>query len=84
MKSIVAKSHRGVKHRYSATDNDGNRVFVQADSLLSDYEQNFDNAVKALCAKMNWHGKLQKGYLCDGQRVYVWIAHTGQVGQLHV
>jgi hypothetical protein len=78
MKAIVAKSHRGAKHRYSATDNDGNRVFVPVDTNAADYEKNFDNAVLALCAKMDWNGTLQKGYLRDGERVYVWLNEKEQ------
>ena len=74
MKAIVTKYHgpgnvRGA--RYSATDNDGNRVFVGADDALNT-DGNHRAAVKKLCEVMGWHGALVEGFLLGTARVYVW------------
>lgn len=74
MKAIITKFHgptntRG--SRISATDSDGNRVMVSSDhSLTSDGKH--DAAALALCAKMKWHGTLQRGWI-GNQAVYVFV-----------
>lgn len=78
MKAIVTKYHgpgnvRG--SRISASDEDGNRV-----SVPYPYGENWRDgsthipAVKALCEKMGWHGKLIQGSLKGGY-VFVWLRH---------
>lgn len=63
MKAIITKYHgptntRG--SRYSASDRDGNRAMVPARYATDD---NHARAVRALCAKMGWSGKLIPGGL---------------------
>lgn len=80
MKAIVTKFHgpSNVKgSRYSATDEDGNRVIVGADHSVH-YESNHDAAALALCKKMGWRGTLQRGHVSTGY-VYVWISERDQV-----
>lgn len=70
MKAILCK--RSSPSRIVASDCDGNRVIYQVDSC-DQFEDAYDNAAGKLCQKMDWHGKLQKVWLGDGQRVYVWL-----------
>ena len=74
MKSITTKYNgptntRG--SRYTATDNDGNRVTVSIDHELGS-EDNHDAAALALCRKMQWSGKMVRGFIGTGN-VYVFL-----------
>ena len=74
MKAIVTKYHgpgnvRGA--RYSATDNDGNRVSVQASDVLNS-DQNHRAACRKLCLTMGWAGTLVQGALLGVGQVFVW------------
>ena len=65
MKAIVTKYHgpgntRG--SRYSASDSDGNRVYVSADNALNS-DENHREACRALLQKMGWKGDMVGGYL---------------------
>jgi protein involved in temperature-dependent protein secretion len=55
--------------RISASDGDGNKIVIPC--TYGDTDPS-DEAVKALCAKMEWHGKLAKGWTPLGN-VYVFI-----------
>lgn len=77
MKVIVTKWHPCTAtrpSRVSASDNDGNRVYVPcagsgpAANELSDHEA----AVRKLCLKMDWHGRLVCGSLLGVGQVWVW------------
>lgn len=56
--------------RYSATDDDGNRITIQPQEQ---YEQCHDAAALALCRKMGWSGDLIRGGLRN-RYVYVFAA----------
>jgi hypothetical protein len=70
MKAIECK--KTSNSRIVATDNDGNRTVYHIDGT-DQMEEAYDNAARKLCAKMQWSGASQKGWLGDGRRVYVWI-----------
>lgn len=64
--------------RYSATDEDGSRVIVEALDSLS-LEQNRDRAAWMLCKKMGWtHYNLMRGGLGRGW-VYTFEADHNRV-----
>ena len=71
--AIVTKYH--VKStgagRISATDNEGNRVYIPYPHELSEHDKHFA-AVQKLCEKMEWHGTLYCGWLRGTTRVWVW------------
>lgn len=74
MKAIVTKYHgpgnlRG--SRISASDEDGNRVFVPVDNSKST-EDSHHRAALELCRKMKWDGSLAWGGLKHGN-VYVFV-----------
>lgn len=76
MQTIRTKYHgpagaRG--SRISATASGGKRCTVPYEHGLS-LAGNHDAAVRELCDRMAWNGKLASGELADGSRVYVWIA----------
>lgn len=81
MKAIITKYHgpanvRG--SRYSASDEDGNKVTLSADDSLSS-EANHDAAAKALCIKMGW---VNHSLACGGmknQNVYVMLHPDGVI-----
>jgi hypothetical protein len=66
-------------HRIQATDGDGNTVRTDKDSACG-VETHHDDAVRALCTKMNWHGTLAKAHVMRSGgnvgRVYVWASGT--------
>ena len=73
MKAIQTKYHgpcnvRG--SRISASDLDGNRVFMSLDPALNS-DDNHKAAVVALCKKMKWTGKLYRGEIAKCS-VWVW------------
>ena len=58
MKAITTKYHGPTEtrgSRISASDGDGNRVYIPYDYKLTDEEVHRKAAV-ALCSKMNWSG----------------------------
>ena len=58
MKAIMTKYHGPTEtrgSRISASDSDGNRVYIPYDYKLTDEEAHRKAAV-ALCAKMKWSG----------------------------
>lgn len=57
--------------RIVATDGDGNRITLPWDHSING-EKNHARAAIALCAKMQWSGKLAEGSLRDGH-VFVFI-----------
>jgi len=57
--------------RMKADDGDGNSVTISYDYELSRGER-FRAAARALCDKMNWHGRLCEGWT-KGGAVYVFI-----------
>ena len=68
MKAITTKYHgptatRG--SRISASDSDGNRVYIPYEYALSDEEIHRKAAV-ALCAKMKWSGAMVGGSIKNG------------------
>jgi len=72
MKAIVTKFHGPTDtkgSRISASDSDGNRVFLSKDHSLSDHEAH-GKAARALLDKMGWQGELIGGYVKDGM---VWV-----------
>jgi hypothetical protein len=72
MKSIITKYHGPTDFkgsRISASDGDGNRVFISYPSELRS-EEAHANAVKALCKKMSWTGEIYGGDHPDGM---VWV-----------
>jgi hypothetical protein len=56
--------------RIIATDGDGNRVSVSYDDALNS-ERSHAAAVRKLCQKMGWHGKLTGGHTKNGM-AWVW------------
>lgn len=56
--------------RMIATDGDGNRAVISADSDAARFDPH-DAAATALCRKMNWTGLLHRGWLEGGEYVYV-------------
>jgi hypothetical protein len=72
MKAIRTKYHgpTNVKgSRIIADDGDGNRIILSRDCSLS-IEDGHRAAAEALCAKMQWSGKLQGGWHKDA---YYWV-----------
>jgi hypothetical protein len=72
MKAIVTKYHgpgnvRGA--RFSASDEDGNKVWVSYD-YSANADANHEAAARKLCEKMGWGGRLIGGGL--GSRM-VWV-----------
>lgn len=68
MKAIVTKYHgpgnvRG--SRFSASDEDGNKVFASYDYALNS-DANHAAAARKLCEKLNWGGRLIGGGLGNG------------------
>ena len=57
--------------RIVATDEDGNRVIISSGGADS-VENNHRRAAEALCAKMNWTGKMVSGSLKNGY-VFVFV-----------
>lgn len=83
MKAIVTKYHGpgNVKgSRYSASDEDGNRVILDGNDALNS-DENHDAACRALCHKMGWTGTLQRGSLRTGY-VYVFVIEGGEYGRM--
>lgn len=70
MKAILCK--KTSPGRIRASDNDGSFALYQIESDDS-MEGAYDAACKKLCAKMDWHGMLLRGWLGDGLRCYCWI-----------
>jgi hypothetical protein len=58
--------------KYTASDNDGNRVIVPRDFALSG-DLMYAKAALRLCEKMGWHGELVEGWLRVNERVFVWV-----------
>lgn len=57
--------------RITAHDSDGNRVTVP---YPHDARDPHEVAVRALCARMDWHGQLLAGASADGKGyTYVWV-----------
>lgn len=81
MKAIITKYHgpsnvRG--SRYSASDEDRNRVILSADDALSS-EENHDRAAIALCSKMKWtRHNLMRGHL-KNSNIYVFEDEAARV-----
>ena len=76
MKAIVTKYHGPTDFkgsRISASDSDGNRVFISYPHELSG-EAVHRLAADALCKKMGWTGKLVSGWTKEG---YVFV-FTGE------
>jgi hypothetical protein len=71
MKAITTKYHQA-RYRYSASDADGNRVYVHKKDGFNE-EQNHAHAAKKLCDKMNWRGTLIGSWLKPGVWVWVWL-----------
>jgi hypothetical protein len=75
MKAIITK-YSVESSRFSATDGDGHTVYFDRDNSLQ-FEDNHLEAVKKLCAKLKWSGRLIKSYLLHrgvmNARVWVWI-----------
>ena len=72
MKAIVTKYHPA-SGRYSASDYDGNRVFVAGESGHGiTTEMNHERAVRKLCEVMGWQGTLISGGLLGVGLVWVW------------
>lgn len=74
MKAITTKffgptNFRG--SRVKASDGDGQQITLGWEHALSS-EENHDRAALALCAKMNWPGKLVRGWIKKGY-VYCFI-----------
>lgn len=68
MKAITTKYYDATNHRGSrivASDLDGHKVSMPYDSELSD-EGAHEKVAQALCAKMNWIGRLIGGGVKDG------------------
>lgn len=78
MKAILVKYHGPTDtkgSRYSASDSDGNQVYVEVDDALSMADSQ-ERAVHALCEKMAWTGTLIAGSL-GKDTVYVWTRWPG-------
>jgi hypothetical protein len=79
MKAISCKylpATRFSPARVKAYDLDGNSAVVECEGNRDDIR-----AAKALCAKMNWKGKLTCGHTKEGT-VFVWFADSlGFVGE---
>lgn len=85
MKAIVTKFHgpgntRG--SRVSASDSDGNRVYISLDPTWS-HDKSHQMAAIALCQKMGWLGTLYQGFLKSGQEVFVWGPPHGTELTIH-
>jgi hypothetical protein len=74
VKYLPATNTKG--SRFVADDGDGNRATVGYDSALGDDERPLE-AVRALCAKMNWKGRVVLGYM-GHERIYTWISADGR------
>lgn len=75
MKAIITKYHGPTNTRGSriwASDCDGNRASVAYDDGAGSESGHFQ-AVRALCRKMDWRGKLVCGSLRGSQLVWVWV-----------
>ena len=75
MKAITTKSHGPTNHkpsRYSATDREGQRVMIDADTDL-DYRDNHARAALALCKKMGWNGHNEKMIGGSVKDAFVWV-----------
>ena len=72
MKVIYTKVRNGVVR---AHDGDGNRAQVQSYHLSTTFEKAHAEAVRALCEKMDWHGRLIGGHALTGGRNtgMVWV-----------
>lgn len=72
MKAIFTKGRDGT---YTATDGDGNRATVRTESGMQ-LEEKHQAALRALCGKMGWSGKLIGGYVLQSgrtvSRVWLW------------
>lgn len=74
VKAIVTKFHPAgskLPERYSATDNDGNRVVIRGSDMVSD-DDNHAVACRKLCLEMGWSGSLVRGQLLGVGHVWVW------------
>lgn len=69
--------------RVKATDGDGNSLTLSWDNSLPRDEDNHQAAAVALCNKLDWHGTLQRGTLCNGGKcvasVFVFLNDRDQV-----
>lgn len=75
MKAILTtyKGPTGAKgSRITASDEDGNKVIFDH-SQANSHDEAHANAARALCKKMNWHGKMVQGSLGPGKEVFVWV-----------
>ena len=80
MKAIITTYHGPTNtkgSRISADDGDGNRVTISVNGSLN-FDLNHAEAVKALCKKMNWSGKLQAGATRQGM-AWTWIDPRQQI-----
>lgn len=78
MKAITVKylppaTARGA--RLKASDSDGNSVTIKYPDLGNNGEEKHFEAVKALCAKMDWHGEVVCGW-AGNQSVWVWTENA--------
>lgn len=58
--------------RYIAFDADGNRASAPADEHRINDSGSHILAVRALCLRKNWHGRIVRGELKPGVWVWVW------------
>jgi hypothetical protein len=70
----ITTTYRGATERQPAcviaTDHDGNRARLSWDGLDGgDFERHFQ-AVRHLCDRMQWHGRIVGGMIRNG---YVWV-----------
>jgi hypothetical protein len=75
MKAIITTYHGPTSTkptRIIAHDEDGNRAIVSRDTN-DRVETSHEQAARALCAKMDWHGKLAVGWLSPDSRVFIWF-----------
>lgn len=74
MKAITTKHHGPTEKRadrFSATDNDGNRISIPRTETDNEYMHHL--AARALCKKLGWTGMLAVGALDATERVFVWV-----------
>ncbi len=75
MKAIVTRYHgpgnvRG--SRISATDSDGNRVYIGIEPQWN-HDTSHEQAAIALCSKMGWKGQLVYGSMGPCSEVFVFM-----------
>lgn len=73
MKAIITKYLPATSRtgsRYSAEDEDGNKVLISGESYACTHLDKHANAARALCEKMGWEGTLRGGSWQNG---YAWV-----------